>query len=137
MRTITPMGFRPGRGYAHGTRSGGLLAVAGQIGWDEAGHLVSDDFAAQFECALSNVVAVVRAGGLRPTDVLQMRIYVIDKREYAARAKEIAEVWRRHMGRHYPAMALVQVAALLEEGAKVEIEALAIAPGERPHSAHA
>ena len=125
LRVIAPHGLTPPRGYAHGVRTGNLLAVAGQIGWDEAGRMVSDDFVRQFEQALSNVIAVVRAGGLRPADVIQMRIYVTDKKEYAARARDVGAAWRRQMGRHYPAMALVQVAALLEDAAKVEIEALA------------
>ncbi|HJZ85110.1 MAG TPA: RidA family protein [Polyangia bacterium] len=131
VRTINPLGLAPGRGYANGAQAGGIVAIAGQIGWDQAGRMVSDDMAAQFEQALANVVAVVRSAGLGPSDVLQMRIYVTDKREYAARSKDIGAAWRRHMGRHYPAMALVQVAALLEDAAKVEIEALAVDGGGR------
>jgi enamine deaminase RidA (YjgF/YER057c/UK114 family) len=128
-RTIQPPGWPPPRGYSNGMLAGGLLAVAGQIGWDASGRLVSDDFAAQFEQALGNVVAVVRAAGLLPADVIQMRIYLTDRDEYRACVRAIGAAWRRHMGRHYPAMALVQVAALLEEGAKVEIEALAADSG--------
>jgi enamine deaminase RidA (YjgF/YER057c/UK114 family) len=125
-RTLAPIGLFPGRGYSNGARAGGVLAVAGQVGWDQSGRIVSDDFAAQFEQALANVVAVVRAGGLSPADVVQMRIYVTDKGEYLAATKAVGAAWRRHMGRHYPAMALVQVAALLEDAAKVEIEALCV-----------
>jgi enamine deaminase RidA (YjgF/YER057c/UK114 family) len=124
--SIHPHGFPPARGYSNGAIGGGLLAVAGQIGWDASGRLVSADFVPQFEQALANVVHVVRAVALSPLDILQMRIYVTDKREYAAHTREIGEAWRRHMGRHYPAIALVQVADLLEDGARVEIEALAV-----------
>src|SRR5579884_1262320 len=128
VKTFQPMNFPPARGYSNGALGFGrcVLAVAGQIAWNSDGKIVSDDFAVQFDQALSNVVAVVRAGGLLPTDVLQMRIYVTDKKEYAARAKDVGAAWRKHMGRHYPAMALVQVADLLEDGAKVEIEALCV-----------
>jgi enamine deaminase RidA (YjgF/YER057c/UK114 family) len=128
VKTFSPPHFPPARGYSNGARGWGreLLAVAGQIAWDANGKIVSDDFAAQFDQTLANVVAVVRAGGLTPSDVLQMRIYVTDKKEYMAAAKTVGAAWRKHMGRHYPAMALVQVAALLEEGAKVEIEALCV-----------
>jgi len=128
VRTFQPPNFPPPRGYANGALGSGrsMLAVAGQIAWDADGRIVSDDFAAQFDRALANVVAVVRAGGLGPADVLQVRIYVTDKKEYLAATKEVGAAWRRHMGRHYPAMALVQVAALLEDRAKVEIEALCV-----------
>ena len=130
VRTFQPHGFPAAKGYSNGALGWGrsMLAVAGQIAWDENARIVSDDFAAQFEQALANVVAVVRAGGLVPEDVLQMRIYVTDKKEYAARRREVGVAWRRHMGRHYPAMVLVEVAGLLDDGAKVEIEALAVRP---------
>ena len=128
VKPLTPFGLPPGRGYANGSMAGNLLAVAGQIGWDADGRVVSDDFVRQFDQALANVVAVVRAGGLAPRDVLSMRIYVTDKKEYAARRREVGVAWRRHMGRHYPAMVLVEVAGLLDDHAKVEIEALAVRP---------
>jgi len=128
IRTFQPPAFPPPRGYSNGAQGFGreLIAVAGQIGWDASGRIVSDDFAAQFEQALANVVAVVRAGGAHPHDVLSMRIYVTDKKEYLAQSTQIGMAWRRHMGRHYPPMSLVQVAGLVEDGAKVEIEALAV-----------
>jgi len=128
VKTFSPPNFPPAKGYANGALGWGrsMLAVAGQIAWDADGRIVSDDFAAQFEQALANVLAVVRAAGLAPRDVLQVRIYLTDKREYLAVTKEVGAAWRKHMGRHYPAMALVQVAALLEDRAKVEIEALCV-----------
>jgi enamine deaminase RidA (YjgF/YER057c/UK114 family) len=108
--------------------SGAVLAVAGQIGWNTDGELTSDDLAAQFDVALENVVRVVRAAGAGPSDIIRLTLYVTDRMEYKAKLKQVGEAYRRHMGRHYPAMALVQVAALLEDGAKVEIEATAVVP---------
>jgi enamine deaminase RidA (YjgF/YER057c/UK114 family) len=103
-----------------------LLFVAGQIGWDEGQRLVSDDFVEQFDRALSNVLEVVREAGGAPTGVARLVVYVTDKREYAARTAEIGERWRALMGKHYPAMALVVVKGLLEDGARVEIEGIAV-----------
>jgi enamine deaminase RidA (YjgF/YER057c/UK114 family) len=106
--------------------AGRVLAIAGQIGWDADSKLVSDDFVAQFGRALSNVLAVVRDAGGMPTDLILLRIYVTDKQLYTARLAEVGGVYRERMGKHYPAMALVQVADLLEPGARVEIEGLAV-----------
>jgi enamine deaminase RidA (YjgF/YER057c/UK114 family) len=106
--------------------SGRLLFVAGQIGWDGEGRMVSDDFVEQFARALDNVLEVVRAAGGGAESVARMVAYVVDKDEYRRRAKDVGEAWRRRMGRHYPAMALVEVKSLLDDGAKVEIEATAI-----------
>lgn len=125
---VVPPQLAPARGYSHGmvsAQGARLLAVAGQIGWDGAGQLVSADFAEQFAQALANVVAVVRQAGGAPTDVLSLRIYVTDKRQYSDALKPVGAAYRALFGRHYPAMALVQVADLLEPGALVEIEALA------------
>jgi enamine deaminase RidA (YjgF/YER057c/UK114 family) len=109
------------------TREGArLLFIAGQIGWDEEQRLVSDDFVEQFDRALRNVLAVVLEAGGAPGGVARLVVYVTDKREYAARTREIGERWRALMGRHYPAMALVEVKGLLEDGAKVEIEGVAV-----------
>jgi enamine deaminase RidA (YjgF/YER057c/UK114 family) len=103
-----------------------MLFVAGQIAWDEKHHLVGrGDFAAQFAQALRNVVAVVRAAGGWPDHIVRMTVYVKDKRQYLAKSAEIGAAWREIVGKHFPAMALVQVADLLEEGALVEIEATA------------
>ena len=107
---------------------GELLAVAGMIGWDTQERLVSAEFVPQFRQALENVLAVVQAAGGGPEHLLSLTIYVTDKREYAAALSEVGQVYRAVLGRHYPAMALVQVAALLEDAAKVEIQALAALP---------
>ena len=107
---------------------GELLAVAGMIGWDTQERLVSAEFVPQFRQALENVLAVVQAAGGGPEHLLSLTIYVTDKREYIAALTELGQVYRAVLGRHYPAMALVQVAALLEDAAKVEIQALAALP---------
>ena len=129
LKPINPERLGRPRGYSNGMlapREGRLLFVAGQIGWGEGQRLVSDDFVEQFEQALRNVLAVVAEAGGAPGGVARLVIYVTDKREYTARTAEIGERWRALMGRHYPAMALVEVKGLLEDGAKVEIEATAV-----------
>ena len=131
MKTINPKSLGRPRGYSNGqlTAPGPrLLFVAGQIGWDEEQRLVSEDFVEQFERALRNVLAVVLEAGGAPGGVARLVVYVTDKREYIARTAEIGERWRALMGRHYPAMALVEVKGLLEDGAKVEIEGIAVLP---------
>ena len=124
---VNPPSLAPPRGYNHGMKgSGELLFVAGQVGWGREGHVVSPDFVSQFQRALENVIDVVWAAGGRPTDIARMVVYVTDKSEYAARSREIGGIWRARMGHHYPAMALVEVKSLLDDEAKVEIEATAV-----------
>jgi len=125
---INPRELGTPRGYSNGmlAPSGRMLAIAGQIGWDGAGKLVSDDFAQQFNRALGNVLSVLHEAGGVPSDLIMLRIYVVDKQRYLAQTKEIGGIYRELMGTHYPAMALVQVADLLEPGAQVEIEGLAV-----------
>ena len=128
---VNPAASAPPSGFNHGmlAPSGGrLLLIAGQAPTDGSGRVVEQDFAAQFERALRNVLAVVEAAGGEAAHLGRLTIYVTDKREYAAKAKEIGRAYRERMGKHYPAMALVQVAALLEDRAKVEIEATAVIP---------
>ena len=126
---IRPEGWAPPRGYNNGYRVGDVLFVAGQVAWDAQQKLVgAGDMAAQFAQALRNVRAVLDAAGCPPERVGRVMVYVTDKRAYIAAAKEIGVAWRASFGRHYPAMALVQVADLLEEGAMVEIEATAVMP---------
>jgi len=128
-RTIVPPGWPRPRGYSNGVAARGeLLAVAGMIGWDEREQLVSDSFVAQFRQALANVCDVVRAAGGRPEHLVSLTIYVTDKREYIAALTEVGQAYRALLGRHYPAMALVEVKALLEDRAKVEIQGLAVLP---------
>jgi enamine deaminase RidA (YjgF/YER057c/UK114 family) len=126
-RLVNPPDLGAPVGYSNGVviESSRLLFVSGQVAWDKDHKIVSADFLVQFERALENFLAVVQQSGGRPESVAQMRIFVTDKNEYNARLKEIGATWRSRMGRHFPAMALVEVKALLEEGAKVEIEGVA------------
>jgi enamine deaminase RidA (YjgF/YER057c/UK114 family) len=129
MKTINPKSLGRPRGYSNGqlTAPGPrLLFIAGQIGWDEEQRLVGDDFVEQFDRALRNVLAVVLEAGGAPGGVARLVVYVTDKREYLARTGEIGERWRALMGSHYPAMTLVEVKSLLDDQAKVEIEATAV-----------
>ena len=124
---VNPDSLATPRGYSHGMMGNGdLLFVAGQIGWDRHGQMVSGDFAAQFAQALENVLEVVWKAGGGPHSVARMVIYVTDKAEYRRLRKEIGAAYRARMGRHYPAMVLVEVKSLLEDAALVEIEATAI-----------
>ena len=129
---IQPEGWAPAKGYSNGVLVEGhakLLFVAGQVAWDADQSLVgAGDFAAQFRQALRNVVDVVREAGGAPEHLVRLTIYVFDKAAYEAVLKEVGAAYRDLVGRHYPAMALVQVAALLEQGAMVEIEATAALP---------
>ena len=126
-RLVNPPSLGAPVGYSNGvvSESSRLLFVAGQVGWDKDHRLVAHDFLRQFEAALDNFLAIVTQSGGRPESIVQMRVYVTDRKEYLARTKELGVIWKARMGRHYPAMVLVQVAALLEEGAKVEIEGTA------------
>ena len=107
------------------------MFVAGQIGWDSSQTIVSDDLVAQFRQTLENTLAVLREAGAGPEHLARMTWYVTDKREYLARARELGETYRALMGHHYPAMAVVEVKALIEDRAKVEIETTAVVPSER------
>lgn len=127
--TINPPDWPRPSGYANGVLAEGrYLAISGQIGWNERNELVADDFLEQARQALRNVVAVVRAAGGGPEHLVRLTWYVVDKQEYRASLRELGKAYRTIIGEHYPAMALVQVADLLEEGACVEIEATAILP---------
>ena len=127
LTAVNPPTLVPPRGYSHGMKGGGeLLFVAGQVGWDREGRMVSADFVAQFAQALDNVLAVVAAAGGGPASVARLVLYVTDKREYLARLRELGEAYRQRMGTHFPAMALVEVRGLLEDDARIEIEATAL-----------
>ena len=126
-RVVSPDGWPRPSGYSNGIAARGEhIYVAGQIGWDERGEFVSDDFAEQAAQALRNVVAVLRAAGAGPENLVRLTWYVTDKREYLAAGKRIGAAYREIVGSHYPAMTLVEVSALLEDRAKVEIEATAV-----------
>ena len=130
MRPISPASLAPGRGYSNGLLAppGRMLFVSGQIAWDADARIVSDDFATQFAKALENVVAVVREAGGEPKDVGQLTIYVKDKQSYLGAVAAVGAAYRAHMGKHFPAMALVEVKDLLDPGAQVEIQATAVIP---------
>jgi enamine deaminase RidA (YjgF/YER057c/UK114 family) len=129
MRILQPPGWPRPRGYANGVAAEGrLVFVAGQIGWDATGTIVSDDLVDQLRQTLENTLAVLREAGAGPQHVARMTWYVTDKREYLERAREIGEVYRALMGRHFPAMAVVEVKGLVEEGARIEIETTAVVP---------
>jgi len=126
---VEPPGWAPARGYANGVSAQGrLVFVAGQIGWNAAQRFESDDFVAQAAQALANVAAVLAAAGARPEHVVRLTWYVVDKREYLASLSALAAPYRAVMGRHYPAMTAVEVRALIEDRARVEIEATAVVP---------
>ena len=128
---VEPDGWPKPKGYSNGMvapAGARLLAVAGQVAWDERGKIVSDDLAAQFGQALVNVLKVVTAAGGSAEHFLRLTYYVTDKEEYRRRTAEISERYRAVLGRNYPAATLVEVKGLLEPGARVEIEATAALP---------
>jgi enamine deaminase RidA (YjgF/YER057c/UK114 family) len=128
-RTILPEGWPRPKGYANGMAAAGeVLAIAGEIGWDEHERLVDGGFVPQFRKALENVVAVVRAAGGSPEHLVSVTIYVTSRDHYVDGIADVGRAWRDVVGRHYPAMALVVVAGLLEPGALVEIQGLAVLP---------
>jgi enamine deaminase RidA (YjgF/YER057c/UK114 family) len=135
MTFINPEALGAPRGYNNGVvvEGGRLLFVAGQIAWDGEQRIVSRDFCEQFAQALRNVLTVVREAGGDATSIAQMRVYVTDKRAYTTNLKQIGAAYRDVMGRHYPAMALVEVVALVEDLAQVEIEAVACLPAATDH----
>lgn len=125
---INPEALGQPRGYSNGVlfEDGSVLFVAGQIGWDRESRIVSDGFAEQFAQALENVLAVVRQAGGGPESIGRLLIFVTDKEEYSSSRRDVGAAYRQLMGKHFPAMTLVEVNSLLEPLAKVEIEALAV-----------
>jgi len=125
---INPDSLPAPSGYSHGVSvpAGQLLFIAGQIAVDKDNQIVSDDLVEQFDRALANVIAVLNAAGAKPENVTRMIIYVTDRIEYRNQRREIGKRYQKYMGKHFPAMVLVQVVALLEDAAKVEIEAIAV-----------
>ena len=129
MKTILPEGWPRPKGYANGiVAEGKLLFIAGQIGWNEKEQFESDDFVAQVEQALKNIVAVLQAAGGKPEHIARLTWYVTDKKEYLSRLADVGAAYRRTLGAVFPTMSLVQVVALVEDRAKVEIEATAVLP---------
>jgi enamine deaminase RidA (YjgF/YER057c/UK114 family) len=128
LKIVNPESLGAPHGYANGvlTEGGRLLFIAGQIAWDQQQQIVSADIVEQFDRALANLLAVVTEAGGKPDQIARLVIYVIDRSEYRERMKEIGERYRARMGKHFPAMVLVEVAGLLEDSAKIEIEGIAV-----------
>jgi enamine deaminase RidA (YjgF/YER057c/UK114 family) len=129
MQILQPPGWKRPRGYANGlVTSGQLVFIAGQIGWDAQQQFPSDDFAEQAKQALQNILAILAEANGKPEHITRMLWYVVDKHEYIASSTALGIVYRELMGTHYPVMTAVEVSALLEDRAKVEIEAMAVIP---------
>ena len=128
-QVVQPQGWAPAKGYANGVvATGRQLFIAGQIGWNAQGRFETDDFVAQVEQALQNIVEVLQAAGGKPEQIVRLNWYITDKAEYVENQRAIGEAYRRVIGRNFPAMTLLVVAGLLEPRAKVEIEATAVLP---------
>ena len=126
---LHPRHWKQPKGYANGIAAEGrLVFLAGQVGWTAEEKFESDDFVAQVRQALANIVALVAEAGGTPEHITRLTWYVLDKRDYLSRLRELGDAYRSVMGRHFPAMTLVQVGALVEDRAKVEIEATAVVP---------
>ncbi len=126
---LHPANWTAAKGYCNGIAAEGRqVFIAGQIGWNARAQFETDDFVAQVEQALSNIIQVLREAGGEARHLVRLNWYLTDKAEYVARQKEIGGAYRRVIGRHFPAMTLLIVAGLLEPGAKVEIEATAVIP---------
>jgi enamine deaminase RidA (YjgF/YER057c/UK114 family) len=137
MQILQPPGWAKPRGFSNGiAASGRLVFIAGQVGWTGEGTWEARDFAGQFRQAMKNILEVLAQAGGRPEHIVRLTWYVLDKAEYQASLLAVGKAYRDLMGRHYPAMAVVQVSGLVEQAARLEIEATAVVPavvpGERP-----
>jgi enamine deaminase RidA (YjgF/YER057c/UK114 family) len=129
MDFLHPPGWQRARGYSNGVAaSGRVVCVSGMVGWDADCRFQTDDFVGQARQALANIVAVLAEGGASPEHIVRMTWYVLDKREYLDAGRELGAAYRDVIGRHFPAMSAVQVVALMEDRARVEIEATAVVP---------
>jgi enamine deaminase RidA (YjgF/YER057c/UK114 family) len=130
MRLVNPPHWPRPSGYSNGVVEGGMLFVSGQVGWDDRGAFPSD-FVEQVRSALRNVLAVVEAAGATPDRIARLTWYVTDRQTYKARRSEIGAAYREIIGRHFPAMSVVEVSGLIEDDAQVEIEATVVLPVDR------
>ena len=129
MSSVNPENWPRPKGYSNAILAQGrILSIAGQIGWNERAEFAGDDFLSQAIQAMKNIAAIVRAAGGEPRDIVRLTWYVVDKHEYLAASKPLGTAYREIFGSHFPVMTLVQVAALLEDRARVEIEATAVLP---------
>jgi enamine deaminase RidA (YjgF/YER057c/UK114 family) len=130
MQVLQPPGWARPRGFANGIAAQGkLVFIAGQIGWSGQGEWKERSFAGQFRQALLNVITVLKEAQGKPEHIVRLTWYVLDKQEYLASLKEVGDAYRGLMGKHYPTMAVVQVSGLVENEARLEIEAMAVIPG--------
>lgn len=130
LELLNPRNWRPAKGYANAVAaSGRTVFVGGQIGWTGDQVFETDDFVAQTRQALQNIRDILAEAGAGPERIVRLTWFIVDKREYLARLAEVGEAYRSVMGRHFPAMTMVQVAALVEDRARVEIEATAVLEG--------
>lgn len=126
---LNPPDWAPARGYANGiAASGRLVFLGGLIGWNGQQQFEADDMVGQIDQCLANIVAVLAEAGGRPEHLVRLTWYVTSKRDYVDNLREVGRVYRKHLGKHFPGMAVVQVVALVEDRAKVEIEATAVIP---------
>lgn len=126
---LNPKNWKPARGYANGVAATGrMIFLGGHIGWNGQQEFQTDDFVGQVDQTLANIVTVLAEAGAGPEHLVRLTWYITDKAEYLSRLAEIGVVYQRHFGRNYPAMAMVQVVALIEDRAKLEIEATAVLP---------
>lgn len=133
LRILQPSGWPRPRGYSHGIAAQGeQIFVAGQIGWDVQGHFASERLADQVRQALENILAVLAGAGATAEHIVRLTWFVTSREEYHASSQEIGAAYRAVMGKHFPAMSVVQVSGLMEPQAKVEIEATAVLPGSAP-----
>jgi len=132
MQILQPPGWAKPRGFSNGVavKGGTTVYIAGQVGYTGQGEWREKGFAGQFRQALQNILAVLAEAGGRPEHLVRLTWYVLDKQEYLGAVREVGAAYRELMGRHYPAMAVVQVSALVEDAARLEIEATAVIPGE-------
>jgi enamine deaminase RidA (YjgF/YER057c/UK114 family) len=129
VKFLQPPGWAKPRGYSNGIAARGqLVFLAGMIGWNKDQQFETDDFAAQVRQSLENIVAVLREAGAGPEHVVRLTWYVTDKREYHSSLSKLGQAYRAVMGKHYPVMSVLEVTALMEDRAKVEIEATAVIP---------
>ena len=132
MRMLQPPGWARPRGFANGIAARGeLVFIAGQVGWTGQGEWRERSFAGQFRQALQNILSVLAEANGKPEHIVRLTWYVLDRQEYLASLKEVGAAWRELMGRHYPTMAVVQVSGLIEDEARLEIEATAVLPEKR------
>lgn len=130
MEVLHPSGWAAPVGYSNGiaARPGRIVFIAGQVGWDEQQKFRTEEIVPQFEQALKNILAVLAEAGGRPEHICRITGFCCDKQGYLAGRRQLGEIWKRYMGRHYPAMSMIFVADLLDRPGKIELEATAVVP---------